>query len=74
MFRTRTMLEDAKERGMASVVVKAGDLHKLAGDYPGDHRMRSCCRVMKENMKESDEILPNDLKEDGASFQARYNL
>ena len=70
------MLDEARNRGDLSKVVRAGDLHKKASGYPKEinHHMRLCCRVMKENKKESDEILPNDLKEYGASFQIRYNL
>ena len=69
------MLEDARNRGDASTVVKAGDLHKLVGGYPGpDHRIPVCCGVMRKNMKGSDKILPNALKKDGATFKVRYNL
>ena len=69
------MLETARNRGATSTVVKAGDLHRLVGGYPGpDHRIPVCCGVMRKNMKESDKVLPNALKKDGATFQVRYNL
>ena len=69
------MLEDARNRGKTSKVVKAGDLHRKAGSYPSpDHRMPTCCDVMEKNMKGSDKVLPNALKKYGASFQVYYNL
>ena len=69
------MLETARNRGATSTVVKAGDLHRLVGGYPGpDNRIPVCCGVMRKNMKESDKVLPNALKKDGATFQVRYNL
>jgi hypothetical protein len=44
--------------GAGSVVVRAGDLHKRVGGYPGpDHRMPVCCGAMRRAMGSGDEVL-----------------
>ena len=69
------ILEEARNCGDASKVVKASDLHKSVGGYPSaDHRMPTCCDVMIKNIKGSDTILPNALKKYGAPLRIRYNL
>jgi len=59
---------------LSGVVVKAGNLHRLVGDYPGNHRMPICCNAMRQMMKEGDEILAAPPKVDGASLEILYRL
>ena len=66
------ILEIARNNNLSSIVVKSGELHRLAGGYPSqDHRMPVCCSVMRATMRESDGELPNSLKKDGATLQIR---
>ena len=68
-------LKNAKNDGLSSIVVKAGDLHELVLDKPSSiNRTSSCCCAMRRVMKESHEVLPNSLKKDGLTFRIRYNL
>jgi hypothetical protein len=64
--------------GSSYVDVRAGDLHRQIGDYPGkNHRMPLCCEVMRKNSKVElgDKILPDGpQKGDGASLTIRYIL
>ncbi|MDE0090909.1 MAG: HNH endonuclease [Thaumarchaeota archaeon] len=76
-FRKRLdeILDKAVKSGKSSMVVQAGELHRMAGGYPGQgHRMPVCCGVMRSRMREGDKILPNSLKKDGASLQILYLL
>ena len=44
------ILEDVGNSGNTFAVVKAGDLHRRVGGYPGrDHRMPTCCDVMEKH-------------------------
>jgi hypothetical protein len=62
-------------QGKTLVDVKAGDLHRRVGGYPGPgNRMPTCCTVMKENMQPGDEILNKPPKGKGASLRIRYKL
>ncbi len=66
---------NAEKKGLKSIEVKAGDLHKMAGGYPGpNHRMPVCCEVMYQNMKEKDELVSKPPKGKGASLTIRYTL
>lgn len=66
---------NAKEQGKEFVDVKSGDLHSQVGGYPGsNHRMPTCCSVMKSMMKAKDEILEKPPLEKGASLVIRYFL
>jgi hypothetical protein len=65
---------DAWRNGEPFVDVKAGDLHRVIGGYPGtNHRMPLCCHVMRKNMKEGDEILNQPPKGNGASLVIQYH-
>ena len=68
------ILEIAKNNNLTSIVVSAKDIHKIIGDYPGNHRIPMVCDVMRKTMPETYEELPNNLKKDGASFKIRYHL
>ena len=66
-------LENAKEEGKLCVDISSKELHKQVGGYPGkDHRMPTCCSVMKSMMKPNDEIIQEPPKGKGASLVIRY--
>lgn len=63
----------ANEKGLSAITVRAGELHRLVGDYPGqNHRMPICCAVMRDFMRAKDEIISAPPKGDGASLEIRY--
>ncbi len=66
---------DARNKGLDYKTIKAGDLHKKVGGYPGsDNRMPTCCEVMKKKMKEGDVIVDAPTKGIGASLTIKYIL
>jgi len=65
----------AQERGLSRVDVKAGNLHRQVGGYPGNnHRMPVCCSVMRQNMRVGDTIVYEPPKGQGASLTIRYTI
>ena len=54
--------------------IRAGNLHRKVGGYPGNHRMPTCCDVMRENIQPRDNILHEPPKGKGASLEIRYSL
>ena len=73
--RLEAVLRKAGRNGLSSVVVQSGELHRIAGGYPGqDHRMPTCCRVMIKRMRGSDKRLPDKLKNYGTTMRIRYKL
>ena len=66
------MFAAAIEEGRAFVDVKAGDLHRVVGGYPGAHRMPNCCQVMRSAMMDGDAILSEPPKGAGATLTIRY--
>ncbi|GKX65174.1 hypothetical protein [Inconstantimicrobium mannanitabidum] len=69
------ILENAKEQGKVFVDISSEELHKQVGGYPGrNHRMPTCCNVMKNMMKPNDKIIQEPLKGKGASLIIRYFL
>lgn len=57
------------------VDVLSRDLHRKVGGYPGqDHRMPTCCSVMKSNIQQNDVILEQPPKGKGASLLIRYRI
>ncbi len=65
----------AQDKGLPYVELRAGDLHRQVGGYPGsNHRMPVCCSVMKQNMKPGDELLKEPPSGMGASLTIRYKL
>ncbi len=71
----RDRLERATEMGETSLEVRAGDLHGKVGGYLGpDHRMPTCCEVMRGEMTKSDEVVDAPPKGNGASVVIRYRL
>jgi hypothetical protein len=60
---------------LSFVDLKAGDLHHIAGDYPGSkHRMPICCDVMYKNMSPDDTVLEKPPKGKGANLIILYKL
>lgn len=66
-------INDAREIGQEYIDVVAGEVHTKLGGYPGEnHRMPTCCSVMKSLMKPTDKVLSAPLKGKGASLTIRY--
>jgi hypothetical protein len=74
----RTILEakaKARERGASTVDIRAGDLHRLVGGYPGNaHRMPVCCSVMRQEMRNGDRVFSAPPKGAGASLTISYRV
>jgi len=66
----------ASERlGTDHLEISAGELHREVGGYPGiDHKLPSCCRVMRAMMRPADEIVRSSPKGYGATLTIRYHL
>jgi|YelNatPaOPRAMG01_1025707.scaffolds.fasta_scaffold49725_2 hypothetical protein len=63
----------AQQKGESYVDVRAGDLHRKVGGYPGpSHRMPICCDVMLKNMQLGDKVLYQPPSGKGASLTIRY--
>ena len=63
------------EKGKSFVIIKAGDLHRRVGGYPGhNNRMKGCCDVMYDNMQPGDEILDKPPSGYGARLKIRYRI
>jgi hypothetical protein len=67
------ILEFGETKLLTAIIVKAGNLHRLVGGYPGsDHRMPVCCEVMRRNMIRGDEVLSEPPKGNGANLVIKY--
>lgn len=64
----------ARADDQSFVDVRAGDLHRQTGGYPGNHRMPVCCDVMRKAMQPGDQVLREPPKGNGASLTIRYLL
>jgi len=65
----------AQQEGRSYIEIKSGDLHRQVGGYPGrNHRMPTCCWVMKKRMGPGDEILREPPRGQGATLTIRYRL
>jgi|LSQX01.2.fsa_nt_gb 5-methylcytosine-specific restriction protein A len=65
----------ATRDGSPYIDICSGDLHKSIGWYPGpDHRMPTCCRVMRDMMRLGDTVLEEPPKGAGANVVIRYRL
>lgn len=68
-------IERAKSRGATHLEVNSGELHRAVGDYPGtNHRMATCCDVMRKRMHPGDTEISSPEKGKGASLTIRYML
>lgn len=67
---------EAERRGASQIEVTSGDLHREVGGYPArSHRMRECCRIMREAMHaETDSVRSEPDSGQGASLTIRYKL
>jgi len=68
---------EAFKQGQTAIEVNAGDLHARVGGYPGtNHRMPSCCSVMRAAMDPSagDRVLSEPRRGQGATLTIRYTL
>lgn len=55
------------------VDLNSGDIHRKVGGYPGrNHQMPTCCGVMYQLMKGSDEVISSPPSGKGASVTIRY--
>jgi hypothetical protein len=69
------ILASSRQQGKFYIDVRAGDLHRRVGGYPGKNaRMPVCCEVMRRNMRLGDEILQQPPKGNGANLVIRYYL
>ena len=69
------VFEVASELGLSFIDLKAGDLHRMVGGYPGqDHRMPICCNVMYDSVRDKDRILEKPRKGKGANLIIRFQL
>ena len=70
------MFAAAAKAGRGTIVVRAGNLHRAVGGYPGSgHRMPVCCNVMYAEMVEGvDEVLSAPASGRGASVTIEYLL
>ncbi|MXP15814.1 hypothetical protein GRI44_13755 [Altererythrobacter confluentis] len=65
----------ATERGAGSVDINSGELHRSLGGYPSaKHQMPTCCTVMNDACRASDEIVATPPSGKGASLTIRYQL
>jgi transcriptional regulator with XRE-family HTH domain len=62
--------------GHPEVTIKAGDLHKLVGGYPGpNHRMPICCSLMRDVFQDlKDIIIHSPTSGIGATLEISYSL
>ena len=75
MAELRSQLAHAEERGAPHVDINSGKLHRQVGGYPGNqHRMPSCCDVLRAEMENEDQVLNAPPKGKGASLTIRYFL
>lgn len=71
----REILRSAFSEGRGSIAIRAGDLHKQMGDYPGpDHRMPACCDAMRSHMIPGDRFITQPPKGDGSNLVVEYML
>lgn len=69
------IFRDAEDRELDSVEIKAAELHRAVGSYPGpDHRMPVCCNAMRRAMAATDVIVAAPPKGNGASLTIRYDI
>jgi hypothetical protein len=71
----KRIFQDAQNKGLPYIDVKAGELHRQVGEYPGpNHRMPVCSSVMRQMMQQDDIILDEPPRGMGASLTIRYRL
>lgn len=71
------MMNESIRQGRRTAEIKAGELHRRVGDYPGpSHRMPMCCGVMRDALAPDfgDVMLEEPPSGQGASLTIRYAL
>ncbi len=69
----RTILNKITQMDVDYIDITSGDIHRELGGYPGkNHRMPTCCIVMKKLMSSNDMIIYEPKKGKGASLTMRY--
>ena len=65
----------AENRDASHVEINSGELHRVVGGYPGpDHRMPTCCEVMRRAYRPGDETISEPNEGNGATLTIRYKL
>ena len=73
--RLKVQLYRAQKRGLQHIDIKASELHRRVGGYPGQsHRMPSCCEAMYAEKRDGDVIIARPPEGKGASLTIRYKL
>lgn len=71
----RSKFREAELKKLPYVDLNAGELHRRLGGYPGtNHQMPSCCQVMEQERRASDEILAGPPSGKGPRLTVRYHL
>jgi len=71
----RGKLRMAHKAGQDSLRVRSGDLHREVGGYPGpNHRMPSCCQVMRGEMHNGDKVIDEPPRGAGANLVIEYRI
>lgn len=66
---------EAQKKGKSHIEIRSGDLHSEVGGYPGhNHRMPTCCDVMRSEMHGKDNIVGEPPRGKGANLIVRYIL
>lgn len=63
---------NTKEQNKEYVDIISLDLHKQVGYDSSNHRMATCCIVMKSMMKPKDKIISEPPKGKGSTLKIRY--
>lgn len=65
----------AQKSGASHIDVLSGDLHREVGFYPSmEHRMPTCCAVMRAAVRDTDKVLQETPSGHGANLLIRYTL
>jgi hypothetical protein len=73
--KLEAIFRDAEDRELDSVEIRASDLHRSVGGYPGQNdRMPVCCQAMRRAMAPTDVVVASPPKGDGASLLIRYDI
>lgn len=61
----RKIFQRETESGSTEVTITASELHRIAGNYPGEnHRIPLCCSAMRELFDEKKDIIISESKKD----------
>lgn len=70
-----TVFSENERSGEPSLPVRAGDLHRRVGGYPGsNYRMPVCCEVMRSAMIAGDKVVYEPPSGKGARLEIQYRL